>query len=152
MSISATPKRTTVANRSRRVGLAAAQKPAVKRHNGLRGASQGANQTHTNKNSRRHGYRAPRTGEPRKQHKPLKIDRLPQVVKDAITAARESGETWAHTAQLASAAAGIALSASSVQRWHDLRVDQPRKEEGATPALLRKIVALLESIAEAVRK
>ncbi|HKW74852.1 MAG TPA: hypothetical protein VJN64_04945 [Terriglobales bacterium] len=93
----------------------------------------------------------PRTGEPRRQRKPLRIDRLPQSVKDVIVAARESGETWVHTAQLASAAAGIRLSPTTVQRWHDLRIEQPRKEEGSVSALLRRTIKLLEDIREAVR-
>lgn len=151
MSNNSTSERTTVANRSGRVGQATAHRPAVKRHNGLRGASQAASQAPKKENSRKGRYRAPLTGQPRKQRKPLKIDRLPQSVKDAIVAAREAGETWAHAAQLASAAAGVPISASSAQRWHDLRIEQPRREEGAVPALLRRMIKLLESIAEAVR-
>lgn len=96
-------------------------------------------------------YRSPRTGEPRRQRKPLKIDRLPQTVKDAIVAAREAGETWSHTSEIASAAAGLRISVSAVQRWHDLRVEQPRKEEGAIPGLLRRMIRLLEEIREEVR-
>lgn len=93
-------------------------------------------------------YRAPRTGEPRRHTKPLKVDRLPAGVKETITKAREAGETWKRVSQLASAAAGTRVAPSTCQRWYDLRIDQPRN---AGNVLLRKIVSLLEDIREAVR-
>jgi hypothetical protein len=94
-------------------------------------------------------YRHPRTGEKRRRRHPLLIDRLSQDVKDVIVAARAAGETWKHTAEMASAAAGKRLSQTSVQRWYDLRIEQPERE-AAIP--LRRIVALLEDILSAVRQ
>ena len=96
--------------------------------------------------SRKNGYRPPRTGELRKSRKPLRIDRLPQSVKDVIISARAAGETWQRTAEMASSAAGQRLPETTVQRWHDLRIDQQ-----SMSAALREIIGLLKSILEAVR-
>jgi hypothetical protein len=95
-------------------------------------------------------YRAPRTGERRKHRKPLRIDRLPAQVKSTIIEARAAGETWKNTAAMASAASGLRLSPSVVQRWHDLRVEQPRNTGDIAP-LLREILDLLKSRLPAVQ-
>lgn len=108
---------------------------SVKRHNMPCDVSQGV-------------YRKPRTGEKRARRKPLRIDKLPAAVKDAIVAARNAGETWKETARIASACAGVKLAPSSVQRWHDIRIEQA----GEANVLLRKIAALLECILEEVRR
>lgn len=92
-------------------------------------------------------YRRPRTRQPRQSQKPLRIDRLPQEVKDAIIAARASGETWKQISRMASAAAGLHLPPSSLQRWYDLRIEQQ-----PTSLALREIIALLKSILKAVSK
>lgn len=91
-------------------------------------------------------YFHPRTGEKRKHIQPLRIDRLGSAVKDAIIAARASGEAWARVAEMASAAAGQKLSRTSVQRWYDLRIEQQ-----STGAALREIIELLKSILKAVQ-
>jgi len=93
-------------------------------------------------------YRHPRSGEARKHRKPLSIDRLPATVKDAIIGARAAGETWKETARIASACAGMTLAPSTLQRWFDLRVQQP----GEAVVLLRTIVRLLENILAEVRR
>jgi hypothetical protein len=78
---------------------------------------------------------------------PLRFDRLPRDVKECIIAAREAGETWKRIEEMASAAAGIHLPSSSLQRWYDLRVEQQ-----SPGAALREIIALLNSILKAVSK
>jgi|SRR5581483_1068171 hypothetical protein len=74
------------------------------------------------------GYRRPRTGEARKVRQPLRIDSLPQEVRDEILAARAAGKTWEETAERASQKAGERLPVMTVHRWYDLRVDQVRRE------------------------
>jgi hypothetical protein len=100
----------------------------------------------TGHKSRRKTYRSPRIGEARKHRKPLRMDRLPQKVKDLIIAARQAGETWQRTSEMASAAAGMRLPHTTVQRWYDLRIEQQ-----STGAALREITGLLKSILAAVR-
>jgi transcriptional regulator with XRE-family HTH domain len=95
----------------------------------------------------RPGYRSPRTGEKRQHRMPLRIDRLPAEVKDAIIDARAAGQTWRQAAEAASTKAGQRLSTSLVQRWYDLRVEQPSKDAISKD----KIVSLLEEILLAVR-
>lgn len=94
--------------------------------------------------------RMPRTGEPRKHRRILVIDRLPQGVKDEIVAARAASETWQITADRASAVAGRRLPRTSVQRWYDLRVEQPAKEAAMNGASLTEVVSLLKQILSAV--
>lgn len=138
MSNHGTPQGTTNVIRSRRVASENGDRGQVKLHNGLpEGVSEGSEQA----------YRHPRTGEQRKYRMPLRIDRLPAQVKQAIIAARAGGETWKATAALASSAAGVSLSPSVCQRWYDLRVEQ---KDSAVP-LLRKIISLLEQLLQAVR-
>jgi hypothetical protein len=96
------------------------------------------------------GYRHPRTGEKRRNHVPLRIDRLSPEVREAIIAARSAGKTWAQTAADASSKAGERLAPATVQRWYDLRVAQP-ETNAPVAASLRKIVRLLEQILVAVR-
>jgi len=97
-------------------------------------------------------YRHPRLGEKRKHRKPLHIDRLSAEVKDAIIAARDAGQTWKEAADNASLKAGVRLSVTNVQRWYDLRIDQPEKEAQAKNASRREIVTLLNQILSAVSK
>lgn len=92
-------------------------------------------------------YRHPRTGEKRRARHPLRIDRLSQDVKDVIIKARAAGESWEHIAAIASAAAGQKLPRTSVQRWHDLRIEQQTTGEA-----LREVIELLKSILSAVQK
>jgi hypothetical protein len=80
---------------------------------------------------------------------PLRIDRLSAEVKTAIISARAEGKTWNQVAEIASQAAGTRLATTTVQRWYDLRVSQV---EGQSACELRRIVELLESILQVVRK
>lgn len=96
------------------------------------------------------GYRAPRTGEKRKRRVHLRMDRLPPEVKDVIIEARRVGLTWKETARAASSKAGIHLAASTVQRWYDLRVEQPGND-ASRAELQKQIIALLEETLKAVR-
>lgn len=95
-------------------------------------------------------YRRPRTGEQRKHRMPLRIDRLSAEVKAVIVESRASGMTWLKTAEAASAKAGQRLSHTTVQRWYDLRVEQPQNDASAIVPLLREIVDLLKSRLPAV--
>jgi hypothetical protein len=70
----------------------------------------------------REGYRRPRTGEQRKVRQPLRLDRLPQELREQIIALRAEGKTWKEIAELT----GVPLT--TVHRWYDLRVDQVRRE------------------------
>lgn len=97
-------------------------------------------------NKRRLQYRHPRTGEKRKQQQPLRIDRTSQDVKDLIVQARAAGETWANISDIASAASGIRLPRTTLQRWYDLRVEQRPISH-----TLQEIISLLKSILEALR-
>jgi hypothetical protein len=99
----------------------------------------------------RKGYRPPRTGERRKCRMPLWIDKLPKEVRDEIIASREAGKTWKETAQIASAKAGRALPVTTMQRWYDLRIDQPKNDAAGIGASLREIIDLLKSILAAVK-
>jgi hypothetical protein len=96
-------------------------------------------------------YRSPRLGERRKHRKPLRIDKLSPEVKEAIISARASGLTWKETASAASGKAGLHLSASTVQRWHDLRIEQPANEIATTNKSLGEIIRILKSILSAVQ-
>jgi hypothetical protein len=100
--------------------------------------------------SSREGYRHPRVGEKRQSRQPLRIDKLPAEVKSAIIDARADGMTWKEAADAASAKAGLRLSPTTVSRWYDLRVEQPRREDTATETSQLKIITLLESILAAV--
>jgi len=95
--------------------------------------------------SRKQAYRHPGTGDARKSRKPLRIDRLPQTVKDFIISAHEAGESWKRIEEMASAAAGIHLSHSTLHRWYDLRIEQQ-----TNTAALREIISLLKKILKAV--
>jgi hypothetical protein len=102
------------------------------------------------KTKHRPGYRAPRVGEPRRHRMPLLIDKLAPEIKSLIVESRASGMTWLKTAEAASAKAGQRLSHTTVQRWYDLRIEQPAREAGAVGLSLRKIENLLEQILAAV--
>lgn len=97
----------------------------------------------------------PKTGEPRDTHQPLKIDRLPEDVRDAIKTLRYKwGLTWAQIEQRSALPysanwekdrqgfvpwetldfevlelfPAMRIPSTTVHRWNDLRVDQARKE------------------------
>jgi hypothetical protein len=95
-------------------------------------------------------YRHPRVGEKRQSRKPLRIDKLPAEVKAVIIESRATGMTWQETAEAASVKAGQRLSHTTVQRWYDLRVEQPQNGIGVIAPLLREIIDLLKSRLPAV--
>lgn len=106
------------------------------------------------------GYVRPRKGEKRQQDKPLKVDRLPAEVRDAIQKARVAGRTWAETTEAAAAAAAklkvAPPSEGAVRRWYDQRIEQVQKEVMANAALARGIAAsfagtAIEKLPDAVR-
>ncbi len=91
----------------------------------------------------------PKTGEKRATNQPLKIDRLPPVVHDAILILRnKAGKTWLEIEELSALPADkggfvewenlptpvlelfphMRLPHSNLQRWFDIRVDQVRKD------------------------
>jgi hypothetical protein len=71
-------------------------------------------------------------------------------VKDEIVTARAEKKTWKETAQAASAKAGRTLPVTTVQRWYDIRVEQPQNDAAALAPLLREIIDLLKSRLPAV--
>jgi len=84
----------------------------------------------------------PKTGEPRKTRQPLKIDRLPAAMHEAILRARAGGASWkdieeqslkwsqweAVPVDVLELFPDLRLPHSNLQRWYDLRVEQARKE------------------------
>jgi hypothetical protein len=101
-------------------------------------------------NSGKEKYRKPRTGEKRAHRMPLRIDGFPADVKAVIVESRAAGLSWSKTAEAASAKAGKHLAATTVQRWHDLRIEQPQNNVSAIVPLLREIIDLLRSRLPAV--
>jgi len=122
----------------------------------------------------REGYEKPRTGERRKQRKPLKLDRYPQEVRDEILRARAQGCTWLEVAEHALRAAaktsGLAGTepvsapdqktleawAELCRRWYDLRVEQVQQEVMQEAEVARQIAAAfagkpIENLPEATR-
>jgi hypothetical protein len=109
--------------------------------------------------------RRPRTGEKRQRNLPLKIDRLPVEVRDAIQKLRnQRGKTWKEIEELSSlpynakwATEGggfidwdhlptdvlelfpdLRLPSTNLQRWYDLRVGQVRAQIMAESAKARE--------------
>ena len=84
----------------------------------------------------------PKSGEPRRLHRLLRLDRLPLALLDRIRAERAQGRTWDEIEQASpqwpeweqatpEVLAGFPdrrLPHSSVQRWYDLRVQQVQRE------------------------
>jgi len=109
----------------------------------------------------------PKTGEARATRQPLKIDRLPQSVQDAIKHLYDRGRTWVEIAEQSAKPysaewdkdgggfidweqldfdaldmfPGLRLPKSSLQRWFDLRVSQVRKQVLAESAKAREWAA-----------
>ena len=97
----------------------------------------------------------PKTGEKRETNQPLKIDRLPESAREAITYLRNArGKTWEQIEEISARAyskdwakdgggfidwpavdpdvldefSGLKLPKSSLHRWYDLRVAQVRRQ------------------------
>jgi DNA invertase Pin-like site-specific DNA recombinase len=68
------------------------------------------------------GYHRPRTGKKRRIRLPLRIDKLPQEIRDLIQKLRAEGKTWREIGK------ATGLPRTTLQRWYDLRVEQPRRE------------------------
>jgi hypothetical protein len=107
----------------------------------------------------------PKTGEKRELNRPLKIDRLPVEVRDAILALRDAGKTWPEIEELSalpynrkwqSQGGGfvnweglptpvlelfpdLKLPHSNLHRWYDLRVSQVIAETMMRSAQAREI-------------
>jgi hypothetical protein len=113
--------------------------------------------------------RRPKTGEERKTHLPLKIDLLPQAVRDAIQTLYDRGATWkeieersvlAYSPNWATDGKGFVnwealdlpvlerfpdmrLAKSTLHLWFDLRVRQVREQMLAESAKAREFAAAL---------
>ena len=101
----------------------------------------------------------PKTGEKRKTRQPLKIDKLPMEMRDAIQRLRAEGRTWEEIEELSHEFEGwdklplsvlelfpdMKIPRSSLQRWYDLRVEQVRREVVAQSEHAREFAALYAS-------
>jgi hypothetical protein len=101
--------------------------------------------------------RHPKTGERRQVRRPLQLDCLPLAMLDRIRAERAAGRSWAEIEQSSpqwpewEQAGPEALACfphrrlphSSLQRWHDLRVEQVRREQERQSLVARAIAAQL---------
>ena len=104
----------------------------------------------------------PRTGETRKTNQPLKIDKLPEDVRDAILEQRNvKGKTWEEIEELSAVPKAnggfmdwdalplpvlelfpeMRLPHSSLHRWYDLRVTQVRRQVMAESEKARAFAA-----------
>lgn len=101
----------------------------------------------------------PKTGEKRVTQQPLKIDRLPIDVRDAVMHLRDAGKTWPEIEELSALPKGrggfvewdalplevlelfpaMRLPHTSLHRWFDLRVRQVMTETMARSAQAREI-------------
>jgi hypothetical protein len=93
----------------------------------------------------RPGYRRPRTGEPRQTRQPLRIDRLPEEIRQEIQRRRARGETWKEIEQASASFAGERLPMNTLSRWYDLRVEQVQKEVMAQSERARAMAAAFAS-------
>ena len=109
----------------------------------------------------------PRTGQRRQTHQPVKIDRLPPSVHEAILALRRAGKTWLEIENLsAQPFAGTSPKAlgfvdwdnlptdvlelfphlriphTNLHRWHDLRIDQVQADVRSRSIAAREIAAV----------
>jgi len=91
------------------------------------------------------GYQRPRTGEPRLTRQPLRIDRLPEEIRQEIQKRRARGETWGEIEQASALFAGERLPANTLSRWHDLRIEQVRNEVMAQSERARHMAAAFAS-------
>lgn len=101
---------------------------------------------------------------------PLKMDRLPHELLDRVMQERAAGRTWEEIEELAPAFEewdkapegtralfpGLRLSPQMLRRWHDLRVEQVKREMLADQARAREIAGLFsgkpfKDMPEAVR-
>lgn len=103
----------------------------------------------------------PKTGDKRRTNLPLKIDRLPVEVRDAILLLRDKGKTWQEIEELSELPKDrggfvdwealptavlelfpdLRIPHTNLHRWHDLRVRQVTEETMARSAQAREIAA-----------
>jgi hypothetical protein len=102
----------------------------------------------------------PKTGERRRTRQPLKLDRVPELLRDRVMQERAAGRTWMEIeelsprfeewektpAEIQAQFPGRKLPHTTLQRWYDLRVDQVKREMLADAERARSIAA---SFAEA---
>lgn len=101
----------------------------------------------------------PRTGDKRRTHQPLKIDRLPVQARGSIKDLRDAGCTWKEIEDISALAPkdggfvdwdkldaktrrlfpGRRLPDTSLQRWFDLRVSQVVQDLAARSAQAREV-------------
>lgn len=112
----------------------------------------------------------PKTGDKRKTRQPLKIDKLPMEMRDAIQRLRAEGRTWEEIEELSPKLEGwdklpltvlelfpdMRIPRSSLQRWYDLRVEQIRREVMADSERAREFASTFarggfEQLPDAVR-
>src|SRR5262249_20136012 len=98
----------------------------------------------------------PKTGEKRLTRQPLKMDRLPAELLDRVMSERAAGRTWPEIEELSprfeewektpeavrAGLPGLRLPHTTLHRWHDLRVEQVKREVLADQARAREIAAL----------
>ena len=99
----------------------------------------------------------PKSGEPRRLHRLLRLDRLPLALLDRIRAERAQGHTWDEIEQVSpqwpeweqaapevlAGFPGRHLPHTSLQRWYDLRVQQVQRERAAQAAAAEDFAAQL---------
>lgn len=112
----------------------------------------------------------PKTGDKRKTRQPLKLDRAPELLRDRVMKERAAGRTWSEIEEMSPRFEewektapeirvqfpGLKLPHSTLQRWHDLRVEQVKREMLADQTRAREIAALFagndfKKLPEAVR-
>ncbi len=72
----------------------------------------------------------PLTGARRLTRQPLKMDKLPSYVQDAVIYLRKQSRTWSEIEPIIHLFPRRRLPHSNMHRWYDLRVEQPASFEG----------------------
>jgi hypothetical protein len=111
-----------------------------------------------------------KTGQKPRVRQPLKMDKLPTELLDRVMNERAAGRTWSEIEELSprfeewaktpetirAQFPGLKLPHSTLTRWHDLRVEQVKKEVLADQVKAREIAGLfagkkLKDLPETVR-
>jgi hypothetical protein len=97
-----------------------------------------------------------KTGQKPRRRQPLKMDKLPTELLDRVMQERAAGRTWSEIEELSprfeewektsseirAEFPGLKLPHSTLLRWHDLRVDQVKKEVLADQVKAREFAGL----------